>query len=81
MAKKPMVSTPSSFNIGTSPAMRTRAKVYGDLERTKNVTIDLDSYAKVNIISKRLVNQLKLFPIAIPDLELKPVMGLLVKGS
>ena len=81
MAKKPIVPTPSNFDVGIGPAMRTRAKVYGDLGRTKNVTIDLDSCAEVNIVSKRLVNRLKLFPIATPELELESVIGPLVKGS
>ena len=76
-----MSSTPSTIDIGIGPAMRTKAKAYGDMGHTKGVTIDLDSCAEVNVVSKRLVNRLKLFPIAIPKLELEPVTGPHVKGS
>ncbi len=61
--------------------MQTKAKVYGGLGYIKGVTINLDSYAEVNIVSKRLINQLKLFPIATPELELEPITGPYVKGS
>jgi len=79
--KKPINSTPSKVDIGIGPAMQTKAKAYGDLGRTKGVTVGLDSCAEVNVVSKRLVNRLKLFPIATPKLELEPVTGPHVKGS
>ena len=81
MEKKPINSTPSKVDIGISSTIRTRAKTDRDIGHTKDITIDLDSYAEVNVVSKRLVNRLKLFPIATPELELEPVTGPYVKGS
>src|SRR5436190_19841688 len=57
------------FGIGS--AMRTRARVYGDWN-TKGVSVDLDSGAQANIVSKRLIKRLRLLPSSddpLPTLE------------